>query len=383
MTAARVIFAHTDLEAFRARIAGEAYQDYRTVLEAFRALPHQALTVFDDATLCESFLSELDLLVRYRPDMPVELMHGYSTVDHIVACATGHIEATLRGVKDWEASRVILAAVDAPSAMARLPNWCEQTTQEPRRLLHQLWFETIDGRKLIAEVYGQLLRELETRGALPAGTQRALTRAFEVYRRCRDDPGWPEEALPGTVDEFLLPLTKAEHEITRNLGAQLLGELYALANAEELRVMGAPTHTAMFERIAELDGKYGGIAAPFIDGARLQIEPVSTLDEFPHDADFDLRDWLLRLMRQDRDASPVIGQPLWFPFHEHFSADLDAAMRMIDSGKYFMAKMTAEEDWFSHMRQAVERIAREADEEMAANAKYSLEHFWPRNAVDR
>ncbi|MEL6920561.1 MAG: hypothetical protein AAFO77_05985 [Pseudomonadota bacterium] len=382
MASETVVFTRAHLNAFADAISGDGYHHYETVRDAFRALPHQALTVFDNHALCVAFLTKLDALVAYMPKTARELTYDYSTKDHIMACADGHIEATLRGVKDWRTGTLTLPEIDAQSALEHLPNWHTKKLKAPWQIAHRLWWERSDGRALLGKVYAKLMAAAEVDGQVPKGTTDAIGEAYAIYRAKRDDRDWPERAPHGSVKAEILPLARSEHSVMRNLCGMLLGETYALATEEEIAALGGPSHSAIFKMVAELDAQFGDIAPAFIDGARLQVEPVSTLANLPHDVDFDLRAWLLGIITQHKGEDAIIGQPLWFPMHEHFSADLDAVMEMIDCGHFFMAKMTAEEDWFAHMRPAVERIAREADEDNAAAAHYSLKHWWPKQARD-
>ncbi|MEM1378726.1 MAG: hypothetical protein AAGG69_15200, partial [Pseudomonadota bacterium] len=240
------------------------------------------------------------------------------------------------------------------------------------------WWEWENKKPLLRDVYEALLARAEKDGPLPAGPLEEIIKAFELYDGFQSDPCWPECGPRNVVQDTLVPLLESEHQVYRNVGAYLLGDLCGLASADELAAMNAPSHTQIFELIADFDEKHGDIGAPFVDGARLKTEPVETLFELPLEHGFDVRAWLFRLSTQDGDVDPVLGQPLWFPMHEHFCADLDAAMHMVDVGKYFMAIMTAEEDFFAHMRPVVERIAREADDEHARWAQHSLDERWSR-----
>lgn len=380
MSREEVVFTSDHLDAFTRAVSGDGYHDYETVRDAFRALPHQALTIFDDRALCIAFLTQLDALLDYKPNSVREMVHDYSTRDHIIACADGHIDETLRGVKDWRAGRITLPEIDVQSAWECLPNWRAKYLKQPWQIAHRLWRERRDGRVLLSDILARLLAMAEADGHVPKGTTTAMDEAYGIYQAAHDNPDWPESVPHGSVQTELLPLARSEHSVMRNLFGVMLGETYGLATAKEIVALGAPSHSAIFELVADLDAQCGDIAAAFIDGARLQIEPVSTLAELPHRPDFDLRAWLLRIIAQHKREEAIIGQPLWFPMHEHFSADVGAVMHMIDCGHFFMAKTTAEEDWFVHMRPAVERIAKEADEYNAAAARYSLKHWWPKQA---
>ncbi|MEL6546740.1 MAG: hypothetical protein AAFQ82_19090, partial [Myxococcota bacterium] len=182
-----VKFSREDLDTFRLQIAGDAYQQYQRVFQAFRALPHQALTVFEDSELCEELLRELDALTLYDPPTRSELSFEYSTTDHIRACARGHIEATLRGAKDWNNRRVFTPPLDPDSAISCVPSWCSFMSTDVRRLTHQLWYETTDDRPLLSKIYMNLLAALETDGAILDGTLRAFDHAIDFFLSCKDD----------------------------------------------------------------------------------------------------------------------------------------------------------------------------------------------------
>jgi len=367
------------LDDFETAFQKTDFFEIENIRSAFALLPHPDSFKTPSAQLCIRLLGLMDQLLEYNPPQLIEMAYNYTNKEWINACAIGQIDGLLKGGENWRRKKLHELPLSEKEILNALPNWKVIKEFDLINLQQSYWKGLTNKSKSLENVYSALLQKAESEEKILKGTSKATYNAYNMMQKFKKLGDWPDaEITPTIYNNEVLPLLDDKHEINRNLGGWALGEIYALANEKEIADMGLPTHTKVFTLVSQKHKQNGNIAATFVHIMRLEVENLDTFDDYPFEDSFDWREWVLDLVLSDTDDNTIIGQPLWFPIHEFFDNDLDAVMRMIDHGKYFTAKMTAEESWLPHMKQAVIRLANLDNTSVAEEARYSLENHWPK-----
>lgn len=336
--------SHEMLDRFERALAVPGFNEIENIRSAFKLLPHHDTYGTPPADICHRLLRIMDAMIIYQPNKRIEMAYNYSNEDWIRAIAAGNIEGLLRGGEYWRRKQPHLLPISTSEILTALTHWAAHQRHSAANILNTYWRALENQSQSMIGVMQVFVAEQENSGAANLGTGEAMIGAQAFKLQLEKDHDWPENKTKAFIHGEILPLLDSDFAVKRELGGLLIGEIMGLASEQEWQTYGLPSRTAMFELIGTKHRANGNIAAGFIHGARLEIEPLSTFSEFALDDGFDWEDWLLDLYCNSEGDEAIIGQPLWFPIHEHFSFNVEAAMRLVDHGKYFAAKMTAEED---------------------------------------
>lgn len=225
-------------------------------------------------------------------------------------------------------------------------------------------------------VFEAWVKDLDVRGLGLGDSHRALWQAYALSSLAREGR---QRVSAKDCRDTLMPQMEDPNQMVAGCAGRFIGMLY---ESPDQMFNGPPPLTLpqMLDHLADLSGPRRAAAGGFLCGFADIEDPFHKLQGDPDLCDYDLDEWVLRILADNHDEAFYPGaQAFWFPVHEHYWNRPDFANCMIDAGHLWVAYMCATENPSaeSGMEPVLNRLAGSDHADIAEGARRCLARLRP------